>query len=89
MSGYVPYEVLRKCQQCCPSCNKALLHLECLGYIAVAGDDSDVHNYTTKWLDTINRGGFFLINSKLFLLFVALESSTVKLLTSTYKKISS
>jgi len=37
--------------------------------MAVAGDDSDVHNYTTKWLETDNQGGLFQINSKSFLLF--------------------
>jgi len=55
----------------------------------VAGDDSDVHNYTTKWLETVNRGGLFPVNNKSFLFFLATESSTVKLLTTTYNKISS
>ena len=89
VSGYVPYKLLRKYEQCRPPCNKAPLYLECLGNMAVAGDDSDVHNYTTKWLDTVNRGGLFPINDKSFVFFLAIESSTVKLLTSTYKKLSS
>jgi len=46
--------------------------------MAVAGDDSGIHNYTTKWIETVNQGGLFLINDKSFQLFIAIESIVIQ-----------
>jgi len=62
----VPYKLLRKYEQCQTPCHA---YLECLGNMVVAGDDSDIHNYTTKWLEIVDRGGLFPVNDDSFLFF--------------------
>ena len=59
VSGYIPYKLLRKYERCSTPCLKAPLYVECLGKMAVAEDDNDVYNYTTKWLEIVNRGDLF------------------------------
>jgi len=66
VSGYVPYKLLRKYEQCRTPCHA---YLECLGNMAVAGDDSNIHNYTTKWLEIVDEGGVFPVNDDSFLFF--------------------
>jgi len=65
VSGYILYKLLRKYEH---SCLKAPLYVECQGNMAVAGDGSDVHNYTIKWLEIVNRGALFPVNDKSFVL---------------------
>lgn len=36
--------------------------MECLGSMAVNGDESDFLQYTRGWLVKINRGGLFEVN---------------------------
>ena len=45
VSGYMLYKLLRKYEHCSTPCLKAPLYVGC---VAVAGDDSDVRNYTIK-----------------------------------------
>ena len=51
--------------------------------MAVAGDD-DIHDYTTKWVEIVNRGGLFPINNKSYQLFIAIESVVVQSLSTSY-----
>ena len=30
--------------------------------MAVAGDESSIHDYTTKWIEKVNRGDLFPVN---------------------------
>ena len=41
-------------------------------------------NYTTKWIEIVNRGGFFPIHNKSFQFFIAFESVVVQMLSTSY-----
>ena len=81
VAGYVPYSMLKRYER---NHQTKPAVLECLGNMAVAGDDSDIHNYTTKWIETVNRGGLFPINDKSFQLFIAIESIVIQTLSTSY-----
>jgi len=78
---YVPYSLLKRHER---NHQTKPAVLECLGNMAVAGDDSDIHNYTTKWIEIVNREGLFPVNDKSFQLFIAIESTVVQTLSSSY-----
>ncbi len=37
--------------------------LMCLGEMAVMGETTDFTQYTTEWIDKVNRGGLFPLNA--------------------------
>jgi len=80
IAGYVPYSLLKKDER---SHQVQTSTIECLGNMAVAGDD-DIHDYTTKWVEIVNRGGLFPINNKSYQLFIAIESVVVQSLSTSY-----
>ena len=41
---------------------KASQFMECLSHMANFGDDSSYYDYTKKWIESVNRGGLFLLN---------------------------
>ena len=45
----------------------------CLGEMAVLGEPTDFTQYTTEWLDIINRGGLFPLNDESFRFFYTVE----------------
>ena len=64
VSGYVPHVLLKKYEKKMEK--RVAPYLACLGNIAVAGDESSIHNYTTKWIEKVNRGGLFPANDDSF-----------------------
>ena len=82
VSGYVPHVLLKRYEK--KMDERVSPCLACLGDMAVAGDESSVHNYTTKWIDKVNRGGLFPVNDNSFCFFLALESIVRHLLSIAY-----
>ena len=82
VSGYVPHVLLKKYEKKMEE--RATPYLVCLGNMAVAGDESSIHNYTTKWIEKVDRGDLFPVNNDSFCFFMALESMVRLLLCSTY-----
>lgn len=56
--------------------------VECLGAMAVNGDESSFLNYTLEWGRIINRGGLFEINDNAYQLFKEIEIKIQKKLLS-------
>lgn len=52
---------------------KAAQFKECLSKMSKSGNDSSFYAYTREWIDTINRGGLFVVNAETFELFKAIE----------------
>ena len=50
-------------------------YITCLGEMAVAGEGEgdSLLSYTTKWMDTVNRGGLYHLNDETFHLFIEIE----------------
>ena len=50
-------------------------YITCLGEMAVAGEGEgdSLLSYTTKWMDTVNRGGLYPLNDETFHLFIEIE----------------
>ena len=86
VSGYVPHVLLKRYEK--RTEEEVSPYLTCLGNMAVAGDESSIHNYTTKWIEKVNRGGLFPVNDDSFCFFLALESIVRHLLCTTYKNTS-
>ena len=82
ISGYVPHVLLKKYEK--KTEERVTPCLACLGNMAVAGDESSIHNYTTKWIEKVNRGGLFPVNDDSFCFYLALESMVRHLLCTTY-----
>ena len=82
VSGYVPRVLLKKYEK--KMKERVAPYLACLGNMAVAGDEISIHNYTTKWIEKVNRGGLFPVNDDSFCFFLALESMVSRLLCTTY-----
>ena len=66
-AGYVPYKLLKKYE--CQSSLIAQYYVECLGNMAVNGEESSLTDYTSKWISMCNRGGLFEINDTCYLMF--------------------
>ena len=47
--------------------------VECLSAMAVNGDESNVLEYTTKWIGIVNRGGLFEISDTTYMFFKEIE----------------
>ena len=69
-AGYVALKLLKKYEQSTPE------YVECLSAMAVAGDDSSLLEYTSKWTREINRGGLYEINDMCYSLFREIEIMT-------------
>ena len=67
VSGCVPHVLLKKYEKKMEE--RVAPYLACLGSMAVAGDESSIHNYTSKWIEKVNRGGLFSVNDGLFCFF--------------------
>ena len=69
--GFVPFSLLRKYESGrTPRSDQCI---ECLGNMAMAGENDDFKSYTRQWFDLINRGGLFPLNDQSFAFFVAVE----------------
>ena len=47
--------------------------MECLGCMAINGDESDFLQYTRSWLEKVNRSGLFEVNDLAYQLFNEIE----------------
>ncbi|SMN01852.1 hypothetical protein SPONN_125 [uncultured Candidatus Thioglobus sp.] len=69
--GYVPHSLLKKFEK--QKGSKARQFVNCLGSMAVAGEESDLISYTKVWIERVNRGGLFPLNDETFCLFIDIE----------------
>ena len=70
-AGYVLHALLRRFEK--RTGNKYEAFIECLGDMAVSCDDTEFFAYTKKWINIVNRGGLFPVNSITYQFFVAIE----------------
>ncbi len=77
-SGYVGMKLMKQLRMVKGS--KAAQYRECLSHMAKTGEDSSFYAYTTKWIDTVNRGGLFEVNDGTYNFFKAVEVKTRQLL---------
>ena len=40
--------------------------IECLGNLAVVGENEDYQAYTRRWMEIVNRGGLYLLDDQAF-----------------------
>lgn len=79
-AGYVPYKLMKKYEHQ-PSAT-ARYFVECLGNMAINGEESSLMEYTSKWISLCNRGGLFEINDISYLMFRDIELKVRKCLFS-------
>ncbi len=53
--------------------NKAAQFVQCLNNMAMVVNDSLFYNYTKEWVESVDRGGLFLVNDSTFKFFKAVE----------------
>ena len=70
-SGYIPFVLMKKYEKNPSEASVSIM--ECLGSMAVNGDESDFLQYTRGWLENINRGGLFEVNDLAYQLFKEIE----------------
>ena len=66
-SGFIPFKLLNRYLK--QSTEKASQFVECLSNMAVGGNETNFHHYTTEWIRKVNRGGLFCINDDAYKLF--------------------
>jgi hypothetical protein len=71
IAGYVPFKLLRKYEK--SKAAESVNIIECLSAMAVNGEESDAMEYTSKWIDLVNRGGLFEINDGTYVFFKEIE----------------
>ena len=75
-SGFVPFKLLKRyAQQTGPNPETEAV-AECLSQMTVPGKLSSYYDYTTEWLEKVDRGGLFIINNETFWFFKQLEVLT-------------
>ena len=57
--------------------------VECLGSMAINGEEGSFLEYTTEWVSKVNRGGLLEVNNTTFALFQEIELCIRDQLTST------
>ena len=70
-SGFIPFKLLNRYLK--QSTEKASQFVECLSNMAVGGNETSFHHYTTEWIRKVNRGGLFCINDDAYKLFYKIE----------------
>ena len=70
-SGYIPFVLMKKNEKNPSEASVSII--ECLGSMAVNGDESDFLQYTRSWLEKVNRGGLFEIYDLAYQLFKEIE----------------
>ena len=70
-SGYIPFILMKKYEK--NSSEASISIMECLGSMAVNGDESDFLQYTRSWLENVNRSGLFEVNDLAYQLFKEIE----------------
>jgi hypothetical protein len=72
-AGYVPYKLLKKYEK-----TDSVGVMECLTAMAVNGEEGDLLQYTTKWIEIVNRGGLFELNDTAYAFFREIEKEIRK-----------
>ena len=70
-SGFIPFKLLNRYLK--QSTEKASQFVECLSNMAVGGNETSFHHYTTEWIRKVNCGGLFCINDDAYKLFYKIE----------------
>ncbi len=70
-SGYVSMKLSKKFEK--QSGNKAAQFVQCLNNMAMVGNDSSFYEYTKEWVESVDRGGLFLVNDSTFEFFKAVK----------------
>lgn len=70
-AGYVPHALLKKYEK--RNGKKFEEFIECLGDMAIAGEETDFMEYTKKWITKVNRGGLFPLNNTTYQFFIEIE----------------
>ena len=71
VSGYVSMKLLKKYER--SFTKNAVEYVECLGSMAVDGEESSVLEYSRRWILKVNRGGLFEVNDMAYSLFREIE----------------
>lgn len=83
-SGYVPMVLMKRHEK--KASKKSVSFIECLGSMAVNGEESTLLEYTTNWVSKVNRGGLFEVNDTAYLLFREIEDNIRDKLTHRLQK---
>lgn len=67
----MPFKLLLKYEK--SKAAEAVNVIECLSGMAVNGEECDAMEYTSKWIDLVNRGGIFEVNDTTYLFFKEIE----------------
>lgn len=70
-AGYVPFKLLKKYEM--KRSEEAVSVVECLSAMAINGEESNLLDYTRKWIALINRGGLYEINDGAYTFFREVE----------------
>ena len=76
--GYVAMKLQKRFEK--RNGEKASQFMECLSHMANSGDDSTYYDYTKKWIESVNRGGLFLVNDITLSFFKSVELKIQELL---------
>ena len=76
--GFVARRLIKKIERLRGT--KASQFRECLSSMDNRGDDSSYYQYTLEWIDSVNRGGLFVVNDDSFFLFKSVEAVIQKAL---------
>ena len=72
-AGYIPFKLLKKYEKALESVPESANIVDCLLAMAVNGEESSFLEYTTKWMELVNRGKLFEINDTAYMLFKEIE----------------
>lgn len=88
-AGFVPFKLLKRYEKSSPTSSVDIVGIiECLSSMAIDGDESSLLEYTTKWIQIVNRGGLFEIGDTAYILFKEIELKIRKHLFLSFEKIS-
>ena len=77
-SGYVAMKLRKKFEG--KNGEKPSQFMECLTQMSNIGDDASFYDYTKKWVESVNRGGLFLVNDSTLRFFKSIEVKVQELL---------
>ena len=81
--GYIPFKLLNQYEK---NLSSELTDgiIECLSSMAINGEESTLFEYTTKWIELVNRGGLFEINNTAYTFFREIEMKVRKKLFTAF-----
>ena len=85
-AGYVPFKLLLQYEK--SKAEESVNVIDCLSGMGVNGEESDAMEYTSKWIELVNRGGAFEINDTTYLFFKEIELKVCKELLLAFERTS-